>query len=75
MAVWNIGIRGRLWNIISSLYDDVKGKIRFGDIQTAFYDVEKGVKQGCVLSPTLFCIIMHEFTKLLKEHALGVRIQ
>ncbi|XP_071963907.1 uncharacterized protein [Antedon mediterranea] len=74
MAIWNIGIRGRLWNIISSLYDNVKGQVRFGDIETQSFDIEEGVKQGCVLSPTLFCIIMNELTKLLREHALGVRI-
>ena len=36
--------------------------------------VDEGVKQGCSLSPVLFCVFVHEFTKLIKSHDLGVRI-
>jgi len=74
LAAWNSGLRGRLWRLIDALYDNVKAQVKFGDIETDFFDVSDGVKQGCVLSPVLFCIFIHEFTKLLKKHDLGVRI-
>ena len=74
LAAWNSGLRGRIWRLIDVLYDDVKAQVKFGGIETDFFDVHDGVKQGCVLSPVLFCIFIHEFTKLLQKHDVGVRI-
>ena len=73
-AAWDIGLRGQIWRVIDSFYDKVQRRVRMGEIETDFFDIDEGVKQGCVLSPVLFCIFMHEFTKLLKKHDLGVRI-
>ena len=56
------------------MYDNVQSKVKFSHIETEFFDVEEGVKQGCVLSPVLFCIYINEFAKLLKSHDIGVNI-
>lgn len=74
LAAWNTGLRGRMWRLIDALYDNVQAQVKFGTIETGFFDVSNGVKQGCGLSPVLFCIFIHEFTKLLKKHEVGVRI-
>lgn len=71
---WRLGIRGSLWNIISSMYDNVQANVTLGDIETDFFEVEEGVKQGCVLSPILFCIYINELAKLIKKEEVGVRI-
>ena len=70
---WKLGIRGSMWKIISSLYVNVKCNVKFGEIETDFFDVEEGVKQGCVLSPILFCIYIHELARLIKNEGVGVR--
>ena len=64
-AAWDIGLRGKIWRIIDSFYDKVQGRVRMGEIEPDFFDIDEGVKQRCVLSLVLFCIFMHEFTKLL----------
>lgn len=74
LAIWNTGIRGKIWKIIDSLYDNVKAQVRFGNLITNDFNVEEGVKQGCALSPVLFCIFINEFAKLLRDHNVGVRI-
>ena len=74
LAAWNSGLRGRIWRLIDALYDNVQAQVKFGDIETDFFDVSVGVKQGCVLSPVLFSIFINEFTKVLKKHDIGVRI-
>lgn len=74
MAAWNSGLRGRIWRLIDTLYDNVQAQVKFGNIETDFFKVDEGVKQGCVLSPVLFCIFISEFSKLLKKYDLGVRI-
>ena len=49
-------------------------KVKCSHIETELFDVEEGVKQGCVLSPDVFCIYINEFAKLLKSHDIGVNI-
>ena len=56
------------------MYDNIQAQVKFGDIETDFFEISEGVKQGCVLSPVLFCIFINEFTKLLRKHEVGVRI-
>ena len=74
LTAWNIGIRGRIWKILCNLYNNVQSKVKFGDIETDFFNVSDGVKQGCVLSPVLFSIYINEFAKMLKECNVGVYI-
>jgi hypothetical protein len=71
---WKLGIRGSMWKIVSSLYMNVQSNVKFGDIETDFFDVEEGVKQGCVLSPILFCIYINELARLIINEDVGVRI-
>lgn len=50
----NIGISGNFFlNRISSLYNNVNCAVRVNNFMTSFFPVALGVKQGCVLSPTL----------------------
>ena len=73
-VAWNLGIRGRVWNILNSLYQNVQCNVKMGDIVTDFFDIEGGVKQGCVLSPILFCLYINELSKMLNEHDVGIHI-
>jgi len=73
-SAWNIGIRGMVWNLIDNLYKNVQAMVKFGNFTTDSFEIDEGVKQGCVLSPILFCIYMHQFTKLLAEHKLGINV-
>jgi len=73
-AVWEIGIRGRIWRVISNMYNNVQSQVKFGDITTDFFQIDEGVKQGCVLSPILFCIFINELAKRFRESEVGARI-
>lgn len=48
--------------------------MKFGNLTTDFIDIDVGVKQGCVLSPILFCVFINELAKMLKKANLGTRI-
>ena len=56
------------------MYTNVQSTVKFGNINTEYFEVDQGVKQGCVLSPILFCVYINEFRKLLDEQNLGVRV-
>ena len=49
-----IGVRGKFVKAIGSLYVNVRCSVRVNDDHTSWFDVTSSVKQGCVLSPTMF---------------------
>ena len=59
---------------MDKLYYNVRCNVKFGDIETDFFDIDEGVKQGCVLSPVLFCIYINELSKMLQAQDVGVHI-
>jgi len=54
------GIKGKLYNCVKSMYNDVKAKIRCGAKFTDFVYCTFGVKQGDVCSPILFSLFINE---------------
>lgn len=62
-----IGCPPKLHSLIRSFHDNMKAAIQFeGDMSDPF-NIKSGVKQGCVLAPTLF----GTFFSLLLKHAFG----
>ena len=59
-SVWNIGIRGMVWQLIDNLYKNVQAMVKFGNVSTDFFEIDEGVKQGCAL-PSL---ILHLYSSI-----------
>lgn len=59
--LWNIliefGFPQHLIWLISNLYDKAQGLIRIDDGKTNPFAFGKGVRQGCLVSPTLFIVV------------------
>ena len=51
--------------VVMSFHEDMKGSVLFDGSSSAVFPIKSGVKQGCVLAPTLFGI----FFSLLLSHA------
>ena len=49
-----MGIPDHLTCLLSNLYADQKATARTGHGTTAWFQIGKGVRQGCILSPCLF---------------------
>ncbi|XP_066482784.1 DBIRD complex subunit ZNF326 isoform X2 [Tiliqua scincoides] len=62
-----IGCPPRLLSIIRSFHKDMKGTVVFDGSTSDPFDIQSGMKQGCVLVPTLFGI----FFAVLLKHAFG----
>ena len=62
-----IGCPPRLLSIIISFHEDMKGTVVFDGSTSAAFNIRSGVKQGCVLAPTLFGI----FFAVMLKHAFG----
>ena len=62
-----LGITGKFLNIITTMYKDDQARIKIGQRMTPTVSVTQGVRQGCVLSPTLFNLFISDFEPLLKQ--------
>ena len=62
-----IGSPPKLQSMTESFHTNMKGTVQFNGSSSRPFDIRSGVKQGCVLAPTLFGI----FFTLLLRHAFG----
>ena len=62
-----IGCPPKLLSLIKSFHTDMTGTVQFNGNLSEPFKVCNGVKQGCVLAPTLFDI----FFSILLKHAFG----
>lgn len=61
--------------LIKNIYYNQTAVVRVGDIETDEVEIQKGVRQGCVLSPQLFNLYSQfVFQKALYERPEGVNI-
>jgi hypothetical protein len=68
------GIKGKCWRLLRKMYEKVENKVIFGDCESDWFDQEFGLKQGCVLSPTLFSILMADLANMLEYSNIGANI-
>ncbi|WP_419653299.1 RNA-directed DNA polymerase, partial [Thiolapillus sp.] len=63
-VLWNVlrkaGVGGKMLKILQSMYNVVKSCVRCPESLTDLFDCPSGVRQGCVLSPTLFSFVINE---------------
>ena len=77
--LWNVlrkaGVGGKMLNILQSMYKIVKSCVRCPESLTDFFDCPRGVRQGCVLSPTLFSFFINELALYVAKNGLyGVQL-
>ena len=68
------GIKGKMFNAIKSLYNDVQCSVNVNKHLTKWFNVTSGLKQGCLLSTTLFNLFINDLSELLDHSDLGVII-
>ena len=66
-ALEKIGCPPKLHSLLESFHANMKGTVQFNGNLSESFDIRSGVKQGCVLAPTLFGI----FFALVLRHAFG----
>ena len=62
-----VGCPPKLLSLIESFHTNMKGVVQYDGNVSEPFDIRSGVKQGCVLAPTLFGI----FFAVLLRHAFG----
>ena len=67
-------MQGKCWKLLKLHYSKVSNKVLFGQHETEFFDKEFGLKQWCVLSPTLFSVLMNDLVSMLKDAVVGIEL-
>uniref|UniRef100_A0A3B3H959 ribonuclease H n=1 Tax=Oryzias latipes TaxID=8090 RepID=A0A3B3H959_ORYLA len=68
------GINGQFYKAIKALYKAPLACVQVNDLKTGWFSTPFGVKQGDVLSPTLFSIYVNDLAQEIKKTNLGIDI-
>ena len=68
------GIHGKCWRIIQSFYDKPRGHVKVNGCLSPSFVIGRGVRQGSVLSPTLFLVVIDSLLEKLKGAYAGITL-
>jgi len=76
-CLWKIGIRGRMLDAIKKMYESVSSRVCVKGMLTESFSYEVGLRQGCILSPLLFCIWINDMANTMNEKntKIGIDLQ
>ena len=63
-----------MFKAIQSLYANVSYAVKVNSNLTSWFDISRGVKQGCKLSPTLFQIYINDLVEDINKLNCGIQI-
>ena len=72
--LFEVGVNGRTWRLLRSWYDGAECQVKYGGSLSESFVVGRGVKQGSILSPTLFLMVMDPLLKALESSRLGLSV-
>ena len=61
------GIKGKMWRVVKNLYREVGSCVRIGEEKTDWFEIDVGLRQGCILSPILFSIFIDGLAEEVKK--------
>ena len=61
LKLWDMGVKGRIWRVIKKMYESSRSAVLLQGEQSAAFNVEQGVAQGCSLSSILFSVFIMAF--------------
>lgn len=70
----DLGVSGRMFSAITSLYDNINCCVRLNSIKTEWFEVTCGLKQGCNLSTILFNLYVNDIVEKIKATNKGIDI-
>ena len=78
-SMWNImkemGIPDKLIRVTQACYRNTTCTVRFGKKMSTPIEIQTGLKQGCILSPLLFNIMMEKVARSITNRPEGIKFR
>ena len=72
--LFQAGISGKCWRLVRNWYGNLVSQVKLGTHLSKSFNISRGIRQGSVLSPTLFNLVIDPLLSTLKKRNLGVSI-
>ena len=72
--LFRAGVVGKTWRLIKNWYSNSSSCVRISETFSRVFSINRGVKQGSVLSPVLFLLVMDPILLALKNKPCGLNI-
>ena len=70
-----LGMNRKCWRLIKNWYTGSRGQVRVDGHLSDPFPVNRGVKQGSVLSPTLFLTVMDKLLESMTTESCGLSVR
>ena len=70
----DLGIGGKILHVIREMYRNTEYCVRVNGLDTDWFQVTTGLKQGCMLSPLLFNLFINNLVENIKSLNIGIDI-
>ena len=72
--LFEAGVNSKTWRLLRDWYHNCNSTVRVGCHTSSTFQLQRGVRQGSVLSPSLFLLVMDPLLKQLQSLSLGVSV-
>ena len=72
--LFSAGVRGPTWCLLDSLYSNICEKVRWGGGYGREYFVHKGVRQGGIMSTSLYKLFINQLLTSLEDTGIGLHL-
>ena len=72
--LFQAGVGGKCWRLLRNWYSNLTSQVRLGSHISKPFPICRGIRQGSVLSPVLFNLIMDPLLSTLSSRSLGISI-
>ena len=69
-----VGVVGKMWRVLKNIYVKVESSVIVNEERTEWFELFTGVRQRCILSPTLFAIFIDGLATAVKRCAVGAKL-